>query len=375
MKGLFITYPVNYQKDQSGIKIKIDGQIRVFNNNGIECEELLLEASKVIKNYNVIKKIQWIPFFNVWPRWVRYEAFKEIDFLYMRKPSTFSAYMLKALKWAKQVNPKLKIYLEIPTYPYDNEMRKGIKCLLLIKEKLYRNKLKDVVDYVTLPSFGKLYDTIFGIPVIDFYNGNDFSTVTLIENHIYREDSLNLICVANFQPTHGYERIIKGVIQYNKLNPNNNVILHMVGDGIECEKYKNIASDSNNIIFYGFKRGAELERIYEKADIAISALGLYKINNGHVSCLKNGEYLAKGLPVVYTGGNEDVPDNCKEFFYNVSNNDSPINIDELICFTQKLHSKYGENLNTVIRNEAIKYYDISVSMMSIVHAIKDGGNT
>lgn len=372
MKGLFITYPVNYQKEQSGIKIKIDGQINVFKNNGIDCNEYLLKPSKFCKNIRFLKMGQWIPFFNIWPRWTYSADLDNMDFLYMRKPSTYSSFMIQTLKKVKKNNPNTTIILEIPTYPYDNEMRRGIKRLLLIKEKLYRNKLREVVDYIALPSFGKVYNKIYGIPVIDFYNGNDFSKIS-VKKHKKTFKELNLICVANFQPTHGYERIIEGVCEYNESNPKIKVILHMVGEGIELQNYKNIAlqkDHNNSIVFHGFMCGEDLTKIYDEADVGVSALGLYKINNEHVSCLKNGEYMAKGLPVIYTGDKEDVPNNCKEFFLLTPNMPTSININDVISFYNELVKKYGDSLNEIIRNEAIKYYDISVSMIPVIDIIK-----
>ena len=80
--------------------------------------------------------------------------------------------------------------------------------------------------------------------------------------------------------------------------------------------------------------------------------------------------MAKGLPVIYTGDKEDVPNNCKEFFLLTPNMPTPININDVISFYNELVKKYGDSLNEIIRNEAIKYYDISVSMIPVIDIIK-----
>ena len=48
---------------------------------------------------------------------------KDADFIYLRKPSAINMGFIDFLKRVRKLNPKMKILLEIPTYPYDNEIK------------------------------------------------------------------------------------------------------------------------------------------------------------------------------------------------------------------------------------------------------------
>ena len=51
---------------------------------------------------------------------------------------------------------------------------------------------------------------------------------------------INLFTVGNFQKSHGYERVIKGLKQYNEEEHEVEFLFHMVGEGTELNYYKKL---------------------------------------------------------------------------------------------------------------------------------------
>ncbi len=373
ISGIYITYPAMFQVNQSGILKKVYAQIKAFSELGCDCKEVKLKPSSHNIPIEIIRKIQWLPFINVWPYWEYLSEFDSADFIYLRRPSAASSYMIETLKIIKKKNPLVKIILEIPTFPYDLELS-GTKRLLLWKDRRYRNMLKSCVDYISLPSLDDDDKEIFGIPVINYHNGCDYSEIS-IRNYMNHGDTINILCVANFQPSHGYERLIKGLANYYLMNYETEVKLQMVGDGEECNKYKELTNKlglKEKIVFHGFRSGKKLDDLYDIADIAVSALGTYKIKNAKVSCIKTGEYMAKGIPVIFAGDKEDVPEECRSFVHVISNDDKPVDINGILAFLKDLMSKEKmETLSNKIRENGQNYYDMKNVVKPIVKKICD----
>ena len=85
--------------------------------------------------------------------------------------------------------------------------------------------------------------------------------------------------MAVYDRKHGFDRVIRGIAQYYENGGKCNVIFHIVGQGDESENLKGLATSLNlekNIIFHGSKFGAELDALYENADIGVDALGAHR---------------------------------------------------------------------------------------------------
>lgn len=267
------------------------------------------------------------------------------------------------LRILKQYN--IKTLLEIPTFPYDEE---GSKLETYI-DRCFRGFLKKYVDRVVTHY---KTDTIYGIETILTKNGIFVDEIKTIASS--KHDELNFIAVASFEVAHGYERFIKSLERYEDSNPVKKVIVHMVGEGIERKRYEQLAKDCNvsdYFIFYGRKEGKELDDIYDKADVAIGCLGLYKKGLDTVSSLKSVEYISKGLPVV-NGFEEEMFITNKDFVCEFDNDDSLIDIEKIVKWYDKLILQYGnkENLTNCIHKYARENVDISVVMKPIIDYIK-----
>lgn len=293
------------------------------------------------------------------------------EFVYIRKVEADKEYIGFLRKLRTQF-PSSKILVEIPTYPYEKDAYKKITSKInLLKDKIYRKKYKDYIDrFVTFTND----EYIFGVPTIRTMNGIDVDSQKLIGNKpAEHQKSINLIFVGMMQRQHGLERIIKGIRDYYKNNPSTIVKCLFVGHGPEFEQYKILTEQSGvekNILFYGKKSGDELDQIYDCADVAISPLGCYKTlaPETRSSALKTREYLSRGLPII-TGCIEDVFEQFPcEYHIDFENNNSVIDIQEVVNWYQELLDKYESRIKlaTDIRNYAYLHVDNSSTMKPII---------
>ena len=111
--------------------------------------------------------------------------------------------------------------------------------------------------------------------------------------------------------------------------------------------------------------GDDLDKIYNKVDIGICSLGCYKKGIYWSSELKSREYLSKGIPIV-AGINIDILKVIsKEFYLQFPNDDSEINLEEIIDFYDKIYKNDRRNVAKAIRDMARKYIDIETTMQPI----------
>ena len=296
----------------------------------------------------------------------------DFSFVYIRK-QPIDRQMLRFIRMVRRLLPESKIILEIPTYPYKMEMlRVPTYIPFYIKDTIYKGQLKKYVDRVV--TFTEL-DYFAQIPVISIKNGIDVSRLCPIKKNNDTDGYiLRMIAVATFRPCDGYERIIEGLGIYNKSNHDIDVELHLVGEGQDLEKYKQMAhvlDVEDKVFFYGKRQGEELNMIYNNASIGLGFFGAYKDGLKVSSALKIREYLAKGLPVV-SAIEEDAFDNKQtDIYLKFDNDNSIVDIDSVVSFYSKLIDKYGgrENLANRIHNYAKDNVDMSVTMTPVIEYI------
>ncbi|MEG1009790.1 MAG: glycosyltransferase, partial [Clostridia bacterium] len=174
---------------------------------------------------------------------------------------------------------------------------------------------------------------------------------------------------------HGYDRLIKGMNEYYKNNGDQKIVLHLVGDGEEISKYKQLVSQynlENNVIFHGFKSGDALNQLYDKCNIAIASLGMHRINVFLASTLKTREYGAKGMPMVTSCEIDAFPSKECDFILKFPEDESNIDVNQIIEFYDDLMDKYknAENLTQKIREETKDKCDMSIVMKPIIDYLK-----
>lgn len=264
-----------------------------------------------------------------------------IDIIYIRSMFGTGPSLINFLKSIKKLNPNIKIAFEIPTYPYDNEVRKlNSEYVSLMIGKIFRNFLYKYIDKVVTFSTDK---KIFNIDCINISNGVDLDSLNVKKPKNNIDNKIVFTSVSAIEDWHGIDRFIKAMeVYYN----NNNIIdieFNIVGSLDKTEQLIKQVKESNltdKVIFHGFKTSYELDLIYDKTDVAIGSLGVHRIGLTEVQPLKNREYTAKGIPFVISFNDIDFEE-CK-FVYKVSGDENIIDINQIINWYEKLDMDSGE---------------------------------
>ncbi|WP_255039038.1 glycosyltransferase [Lacihabitans soyangensis] len=343
----------------SGIKNKVFAQAKAFNNLGLATDVLYFENKTIKiegKNQNIQSfcksKIDFLKF--LYFGYLSAIDVKKYDFVYIRHFLT-NPLFLWMLKSIKKQNPSIKIYMELPTYPYKYQNNK-LSFSLRIQQK---------IDEVCTPFFKKyidqivtisLHDTIFDIPTIKTDNGIDVEKFGPIKPQHAEDGILNLLGLANVQSWHGFDRLIAGISNYVITNPLKKVILHVVGNGDVLEDLKKQTKDNNlsdYVKFHGFLSGNELIEMFAKCQMGVGVLGLHRVNLSHASALKAREFASRGLPFMASHDDFGFPDGYP-FILKLPASDEAIDVNLIVNFVEKL--KEFPNYHLVMNKYAIENF-------------------
>lgn len=334
-----------------GVKKKILGQVKAFEKLGYSVSYSFTGKDKFA--FYGANKEQFI--LNSSSRLIKqycehscdYINRHDIDVLYFRV-DRLSSDIMRVLKTAKAKNAK--VILEIPNYPYIGDYINGykqvsgfktkavsfIKALICaVDDRLSGLRLSGKADAVVL--FGNKADSFFGVPAKNFDNGisvDDFSPIDILPTK-----DIRFITVAGTLWWQGYERVLEGMSEYRKNNPDSEYTFKFTlvgGDKKEMPKFKQLVSSlglDDCVDCVGFKTGEELLECYRKANIGISTLGCYKRGLVYCSSLKSREYMAQGLPFIYAY--EDKLLDGQGFAKKYSNDASVIDMESIIKFFEK----------------------------------------
>lgn len=301
------------------------------------------------------------------------ESMEQPDFIYARRTVADRAYV-NFWREIKKKYPGCKIIIEIFTYPYDkDDFGKWNAWPFYIKELIYRRKLKKYVDrFVTYSDD----DVIFNIPTIRTTNGVNVDDVPII-NGDFPQNQLTIIGVAYMQRQHGYERIIKGMGEYYQQGKNHyKIFLNLVGDGPEKKRYQELVRKyglAEYVKFYPTTTGKQLDKLYDQSELALGVFGMYKVGyKGPVGAIKTRECLAKGIPIV-SGSPIDVMDDDSKYIKIFPNDDSAVNMKEIIDFYEALRKEEGSKrkLAEKLRNFARQHVSMEVVMKPIEDYINE----
>lgn len=369
MKLIYITsYDLNI--NFSGVTKKIKMQQEAFQKADISVfAPKLYSDSKLLKVFN---KIPLLPtdvylrsLFNISNNEIR-----ETDCIYIRKLS-INGYFIKMLKRFKRINKDVKIVMEIPTYPYEGEIKGILGKTALLREKLCRKKLKKYIDRIVTYSKD---EEIFEIKTIQLSNAIDTKSITPRTPKKYGK-GINIIAVAMFSFWHGYDRFLRGLKNYYDGGGSEEIVVHFVGKGEELERYKLIVSElhiSENVVFHGGKYGTELNEVYDLCRIGLDAMGRHRVGVYYNSSLKGKEYGAKGLPIISGVETELDSDTEYKYYYRVSADEQPLDINEVIKFYHRIYNERESEINVIKNiNEYTKQkFDISVAWGKVIEYVK-----
>jgi glycosyltransferase involved in cell wall biosynthesis len=179
-------------------------------------------------------------------------------------------------------------------------------------------------------------------------NGINVDSIKQVSHENANKDKIVMICVAQLEIWHGYDRLLISLSNYFKTNKNafKNLELIIVGDGNEKKNLMDMCESlglANFVTFTGNLTGTELDDVFSKADIAVASLGSYRVNLKTSSPLKSREYTARGLPFLSADNDPDFQTPIP-FMYKVANDSSVIGFDGILSwYNNLLDSGYDFN--------------------------------
>lgn len=276
------------------------------------------------------------------------------EILYVRKQYLLNMFVTDFYKLVKENLPKTKMVLEVPTFPYDNELKGTANEKFIEIDEHYRNCLHEIFDFST--NFNDL-DEVLGIKSLKMINGVDIDTVRLKKANKKTEKCVNLVTATSMCYWNGFERLLAGLRDYygNDYAENGyKVYFHIAGEGPELGFYKSLMAEYNirdYVKFYGELKGDALNELYDIADFGVLVLGVYKLNNDLASGIRMSEFCAKGLPVIYAGQLLPLFSGLP-YLLEFSNDSSVIDVNKIVDHYEKLRKfpEYSRELREYAEN-------------------------
>ena len=359
MKILFLVY--HGFSDESGISKKIHYQVKGLRHNGHEVHLCYYDfdprghrcryvGNKVIADYGtgalaaIRSRTQLDCIYN-------YCAVNAIEMVYAR--SFMNANPILVRLFHKLTKRGIKCITEIPTYPYDSEF-KGYPLkykIPLYIDKLFRKALAKKMEAIVTFSNE---ETIFGKRTICISNGIDLDSIPI--HNPKKQNDIHLIAVAEIHYWHGFDRLVAGMGEYYKLNPDaRKVFFHVVGweddRGTTSNGYLTVEQTAKKynigqyVVNHGKLFGDKLDEVFNQCVFAIGSLGRHRSGITNIKTLKNREYAARGIPFIYSETDNDFED--KPYIIKAPADESPVNIRQIIDFIDTHDVNPTEIRNTV----------------------------
>ncbi|MEO1263435.1 MAG: hypothetical protein AAFZ15_31785 [Bacteroidota bacterium] len=346
----------------NGLK-RLDWQTDIvwYNEKGILINDNLCYAFDFSEQSNAVKNIIFnhLHYDRIISRKV---DFTEYEVFIVRYPLSHPGFIW-LLRKAKKINPKLKVIVEVPTYPYKKEHNNLPRKIQQLLDQFFIPFLKFYVDLIL--HYGT-FDSLFQIPSIGIRNGVDVPFIKPSTSSP-QKGTVRLLAVGNWNFWHGLERIILGMANFERLNyeGKNRVELTIVGGGREISFYKELVDKNKlntKVTFVSPTEGDALDQIFDAADVGIGCLGMHRKNVVLDSSLKHRQYCARGLPFLLSTLDPDFPDTLPWVNY-VEPSDEPIDIQRICNFFKGIDDKLI--LRKEIRKYAERNLDWSVKFKSV----------
>ena len=359
MKILYLVY--HGFSDESGISKKIHYQVKGLQQNGHDVHLCYYDfdprghrcryvGNKVIADYGtgalaaIRSRTQLDCIYN-------YCAVNAIEMVYARSFMNASPILVRLFD---KLNKRgIKCITEIPTYPYDSEF-KGYPLkykIPLYIDKLFRKALAKKMEAIVTFSNE---ETIFGKRTICISNGIDLDSIPI--HNPKKQNDIHLIAVAEIHYWHGFDRLVAGMGEYYKLNPDaRKVFFHVVGweddRGTTSNGYLTVEQTAKKynigqyVVNHGKLFGDKLDEVFNQCVFAIGSLGRHRSGITNIKTLKNREYAARGIPFIYSETDNDFED--KPYIIKAPADESPVNIRQIIDYLDTHDVNPTEIRNTV----------------------------
>jgi glycosyltransferase involved in cell wall biosynthesis len=268
---------------------------------------------------------------------------KKYDALYFRFHYFITPNLILFLKKLRRKNPDIRIFVEIPTYPYQSELYNWMAQVRYYFGILLLPFFRKYVDRIVTVS---KHQQIFGIPTINISNGYYSELFTKL-NSIpeVQQQGFHIGMIANFNAWHGPDILMESLIRYyQKTDPKEDVFLHMIGDGEILQQCRNRIQEcglNDKVYFYHKINRPEILEVSKKIHVMVGTLGHHRKNIHLDSSLKSREYAVLGKPLILKTPDSDFPTTLPFVKY-FPDDQSLLDVDEIILFFNQLKEKDPE---------------------------------
>jgi len=369
-----------------GYARKVFNQLRALNNAGIETYLIAFKDGTIVfgsftigDGFEEINQVEFRKITNKYIRGINYfrhlfifctsimEKY-DFEFIYIRRITPLTPFLLKFIRKFKTHS---NIFYEYPTFPWKQEAFKTFSKTSFLLDLIYYKKLVKSVHYIPAiyPGDVKLkpYERT---KFIKIGNGIYVDSVKIKKQN--EKNYVNLLSIAYVASWHGYDRIIKGLHEYYKNNPEKEIYYHFVGEGPELSNLKKLTKElslEKYVIFHGTKIGEELDKVVDECDIAFGSLGNHRKGFYADSALKNREYCARGIPFVIASEDQDFPETFP-FVYRIPKDDTPVDINQVIKWYESLIKEHP-NYSMEMRKYAEQNLSWDAKMKPVIEKIKE----
>lgn len=267
-------------------------------------------------------------------------AAEDYELLYIRHPGTNPA-LLGFLAWMKNRNPKLRIVLELASYPFSGEADTVEQKLIVACDAALSGLLKKFVDHVV--TFGP-HTEIYCIPCIRSSNGVDVNAMPMRRASKFNPRAPRFLGVASLAKWHGFDRVLLGLREL--LERKTDIVPHVsfAGSGPATAYLEELCASlglDDYVTFHGMTTGEALDELFDHSDIAIASLGMHRIGLESASSLKTREYCARGIPFVLAGADESFKESFP-FVLRVPVGEAPIDLGKIVADYATMLEQVGD---------------------------------
>lgn len=373
MKNLFFYGNVDISDQTSGISKKVNSQIEVIQNNGIDVFYTSYTPNGVaIMNKGEIVKEKKYDTNNKSFRYLRrwYLIQISIDFLSETNLNIELSYLRfhyfdriynKLLKTLKKNNTFTLI--EVHSYPYRTFSNKLV--ITNIVDSIFENFAKKYIDAVVVIGNDK---NIWGKDTINIDNAVNLNKVPMKKNPLSTTNQIKLVNVSSERKYHGLDKVILGVKSYYDNNGTYDLQVNFVGNNLESTKQ--LVKDlnlSDKIHFLGPKFGEDLYEVYNQSDLGIGGLG-NRSNAEFASTIKTKEYFAIGIPFI-NGWKEYSFDDTYPYVKRLNTKNTNIDFFEVINFYEGIKNDLSVSNN--MRKFAEEHFTFEAQWQKILKYLNE----